>query len=403
MGSVVVDRDFIDNKLFDVAVPKWLFTKFTDGNFTSNLKSDCMTLLFPKNNYLKAIAFSTKELLSEPFLTQNKLVLQKSGGIITLARTDFSFLFPEIPAEAREQVEKYLDKYQWVLTNPTSADEILALRESGKMAPVFREVQPPKISGRNPRPESETSRTCRLVGNTLGKIQASWNGMMNFVVSVANPRTEFWSGVFDNADGWEVTPTNSIYNCIRAEENLNPLENLRNAKSKDLQARIGYIVAQNVHVPYGTEDCGKIVAVFQAMTGRQDFHKFEDFVDKIDVEHPMSDMAVLKDRPVTQSELTAGKLFLGLKTKAARQKRPAGSAVRLHSSVLNELKPLKENPIYDKVVNWLMSTFKSNSRTALQLIAAERILGEALRHQDTVFLDLEDDDLLEVEEYYEDD
>lgn len=400
MGSEIVAREHIEDQLFIAAIPKWLYTKFGDTNFTSNLKSDSKVVLFPKNNYLKAIALNTKELNNEPFMTKNQLVLSKSGGIIALSRADFSTLYPKVPSELKEQVLEYLQKYQWVCTNPSTSDEILSIRETGKSVPVFSEVTPRKKTGREQRPETELAKISRQIGNVLGNIQSTWNGIMNFVIPIANPKSDFWIHLFSNAENWEVTPTNSIYNCIRNEGSLGPLDTLRNASSIVVLGHVYKIVAQSVRVIYGSESASMLSRLFLAMHNRQDFVEREAFIDNIGIGNPIESLEGMETHPVSASEITEAKAFLGIADEVVKAKRKSGqAAVRLSEKVLKELSPLKDMPIYEPVRIWLMTSFKSNRRESLQLIAAERILGEALKHQDKIFEEgFEEEELLAMME-----
>jgi hypothetical protein len=405
MGSAVVGKSYVEDELFNMGIPKWIYNKFLDRNFTTNLKNDCQTLLFPKNNYLKSISLSTWELDSEPFMTANKVVLAKSGGIIALAKTDWSRLYPDYNDVLEEQVENFIGNYQWVLTNPMTADEVLALRETGKVPPMYREVLPSKNKpGAKQRLESEFGKISRQIANCLGRIQSTWNGIMNFVIPVADPKTEFWVELFPNANTWEITPTNTMYNCIRNEGNLAPLTNLKNATSLALLRRIGNIVATVNRSPHGSHNSNYMITIFESIHNWPDFREITAFVDHIDNDHPLQNMDVLVASPVTTTENSAGKAFLGVREKpASKSKRSGGSAVRLNSAVLNELSLLKTHPIYPSVIDWLMTTFKSGKRRVLQKVAAERILGEAIKHQDTIFEnDLEIEDLEEIEDYYDD-
>jgi hypothetical protein len=402
MGPNIVGREIVEDRIYDIGVPKWLYTKFLDKNFTNNLKVDSMTLLFPKGNYLKAIALTTKEIKNESFLTQNQILLGKSGGIIAIAKTDYSGLFPAYSAEMNDQVESFLEKYQWVCTNPVTSNEILAQRESGKTPPIFREAQAPKRTGQNQRPETESARICRAIGNSLGKIQATWNGIMNFVIPVANPRTEFWIDIFPNANNWEITPTNSIYNSIRNEATaIGVLDRIRGATSTTVLQRIGNIIAQTLMVPYGTADYQVIVDSIGLIHERQEFREYTPAVDST-ATYAVADLAGMETQPTSEDEITRSKEFLGIRETTTRKKKSGGSAVRLHTSVLNELSLIKGQEIYEPITQWLMTTFKTGSREKLQLVAAERILGEALKHQDEIFDDeIEEADLQEIEGYYE--
>jgi hypothetical protein len=321
-----------------------------------------------------------------------------------LSKHDFSALYPEYNVTLKEQIEVFAKEYQWVLSNPASADDTLALRETGKAPPYFREAQPLKPSGNKNRPESEFSRVSRQIANVLGRIQATWNGILNFVIPVSNPRLQFWATLYSNAVNWDITPTNSMYNCIRNEGSLAPLYNLKNAPSKDLLDRIGNIVAAACRVPTETADCIDIVNTFKSVHLKQKLTSTKDPVDDITTNHVLVNLDALKAQPITETETETGKKFLGIReNKSSKQNRRSGaSGIRLDSSVINELDLLKNHAIYQQVYTWLSITFKTHDRKVLQLVAAERILGEALKHQDTIFEEeLEIQDFEDIEEYYE--
>jgi len=402
MKSSPVDKAYVSDQLLTYGTPRWLYLKFLDKNFTANVRDEAVTLLFPRNNYLKSIAVSTKELESESFRARNNIILAKSGGIIILSQTDFSCLFPEYSLEIHEQVVADLENYQWTCTSPYTADEILTVRQTGKQLPIFRESMNSRTPGG--RPESELGRVTREIRNVLGKIQSTWNGIMHFVIPVANPRMEFWNTMYTGAESWNITPTNSIYDCIR-DEGLGPLQGLRLAKTATLLKRIGQIVALSILVPPGTKHAARIIEAFEKIEDNQSFCETKVFTPTIGKDHPMQNLDAMETHPVTADEITKAKKFLAFKSREKTRNRRSGqSSVRLHTSVLSELKPLQATPLYEPVTDWLMSTFKTGDRKTLQLIAAERILGEAIKAQDEIFPDeIGEDELQEIEEYYNED
>mmetsp|Transcript_10772 Transcript_10772/g.21423 ORF Transcript_10772/g.21423 Transcript_10772/m.21423 type:complete len:580 (+) Transcript_10772:81-1820(+) len=402
MGSDVVDKAYIEDGLFKAGVPKWLYTKFLDKNFTNNLKRDSFTLLFPKGNFLKAIALTTKEIQHENFRKQNQLILQMSGGIITLAATNFSQLFPSIKQELGEPIREFLTGYQWVCTTPLKAEEILDLRETGKSFPVIRDAQAPKKTGKEKRPESEVTKITRQVGNTLNYIQGTWNSIMNFCIPVANPKTEFWANLFTVRD-WDVTPTNSIYNCIRNEAtHKSTLQALREKPSGAQLKAIALIVSQQLAIPAETSDCNLVVDSFKDITN-EPFTSVN--LPDVSADYKLADLDGYDETIVSRDEMNVARDFLGVKGKVSTKKKISGAgAVRLTTAVLNELAPLRGSELYDKIVMWLMTSFKTGSRNELQKLAAERVLGEALKHQETIFGDEFEEEvaLQEMEEYDED-
>lgn len=406
MGPEKVEQASFEDLLFEAGVPKWLHNKFSDKNFTNNLKTDCVTLLFPRNNYLKSIALTTLELSDEQFITANETVMINSGGVKTLAQAGKEFLFPEFSPLIQEEINAFLRKYMWILTNPYTSDEILAVRESGKAPPIFREAQRPQIrpGDKKSRPETETQRICREIGNALGLLQATWQNIMNFVIPTANPLSEFWGMIYANHTNWEISPTNNLYNCIRSEGNLTPLNNIRSFSGNNLTELIANIIAARIRVPSGTNNFIALRSILLSIRNSNGFVEVEAYNFDFDAAHTVN-LDILTDHPVTEEQENKARTFLGVRTRASRKKKRSGaSAVRLHSSVTNELKALDPLPdLQEKVKDWLMQSFKTGRRTDMQLLAAERVVGEALKHQGELFDDYEEDDiLLEIEEYYED-
>jgi hypothetical protein len=325
-----------------------------------------------------------------------------SGGIIALAATDFSQLFPSIKQELEEPIREFLTGYQWVCTTPLKAEEILDLRETGKSFPVIRDAQAPNKTGKEKRPESEMAKVARQVGNTLNIIQGTWNSIMNFCIPVANPKTEFWAGLF-TVHAWDVTPTNSIYNCIRNDtSHKRILQALREKPSSAQLKAIALIVSQQLAIPAETADCNLVVTSFDGITN--EIFTSVNLPD-VSADYQLADLDGYDETVVSRDEMDVARNFLGVKGKVSTKTKKSGAgAVRLTTTVLNELAPLKGSELYDKVVMWLMTSFKTGSRTELQKLAAERVLGEALKHQETIFGDEFEEEvaLQEMEEYDED-
>jgi len=268
--------------------------------------------------------------------------------------------------------------------------------------PVFREAQASTKSGPKARPETEVAKVCRQISNVLGKIQSTWNGIMNFVIPVANPKSDFWLHCFDKAGGWEVSPTNSIYKCIRAETNLNPLKVIRGATSTVTLTRIGEIVATVCQIPSGSANSKFIIDQILLVEGKQAFAEKTPFSDTMDAVHVLKSLDErMTSCPLSEKEILLGKTILNVKEskKSSSNKKTGGAAVRLHSAVLTELRPLREKEFYEPILDWLSSSFKTGDRRVLQLVAAERILGEAIKHQDKIF---DGEDLIDLVEDIED-
>jgi hypothetical protein len=404
MTSEVVDPDFIKETLFDAGIPKSLYNRLTTKTFASNMKSgDCKLLLFSKGNYLNAVAFSSKELLNEQLLTRNRVLLTQSGAIIALSRGDYSYLYPRIPTELRESVEEFIMNFQWPLTGPFTSEEILALRESGKNPPMLARRIP--VRGPGGRPEDELSRITREISNVLGTVHSTWNGIMNYVVPVAAPKTMFWNSIFPDAENWLITPTNSIYDCMRADENgVELLAALRDVAIPGIAEKIGHIMAMVQDTPGGVDDHEIMISLVKPIQDRNAFVEFEGYNPTFRTVFTVTDVSrAVEVAPILPAEFDAARTKLGYRQGQKAMKKIMGRGkTRLSSEVLNELNPIKGHEIFEPVKNWLQSSFKTNKCFVVQGVAARRIVGEFLANEDVFLPDREVmDELLEIEDYYD--
>jgi hypothetical protein len=401
-----LEKEVLNDDLFSCGIPKWIFKKLVDKNFTNNLKADAVSLLFPKGNYLKSIALTTREMNDESFLTMNQEILVNSGAIIALAKSDWMSLFPHVPKEMGEDVEKFYGEYEWVLNNPYSAEEILETRASGKSPPTFkgRQKENPK-PGSKKRPESETQKICREIYNTLGEMEATFLHFQNFVIPMADPLENFWSKVLTGTDAWEITPTHGLYDHIKEAQVLDKLETIRNLSNPALLLMFAEAMCQALRLPLASGSGKQIVSVVKAMSNKAGYVKlakpFTIDAKKFDVHVPTMEKVEVPEEITEQT-----KKFLGLTSSKKSQKKKRGglTAVRLHTQVLNELEIIRSSKIYEKAKEWIATTFKTGNRVLTQTVAAQRIVGEVLKYQDQLLEeDFEEFDVMQDAEEYDED
>jgi len=400
-----VEKEVFDDYLFQCAIPKWLQNKLVDKQFTTNLKVNAVSLLFPKGNYLKAISLTTKELNSESFLARNKTVVEKSGAIIAFAKKDFTFILPKIPRESQGDVKHFYDNMMWTLNSPYSFNEILEVRVGGKAPPSFRERQKPNPRmGSKARPETDTQRICREVYNTIGKLTSTFLHFQNLTIQVSDPLEEFWKKLYPGIS-WEITPSRGIY--LHVKESGIPMKSIKDLTSDPMLALMSEVMCQNLKVSVRSNAGLGISVLVDSLKNKS------DYIEQKNVKKNIPDldikMMTIEEHPkIPEEVLNKTRTFLGLKNKkkkSSKKKFGSRNSVRLSAQTLVELSVIKErnDDMYFAVKEWLASTFKTGKKAAVQEVAAGYVVGEVLRHQNKLLGEDFDEfvALQEVEEYEE--
>lgn len=398
-----VEKEAYNDALYERGVPKWLANRLVDKQFTSNLKVDSINLMFPKGNYLKSIALMTKEILNEGFLTANRFAVEHSGSIIALAKADLGFMLPDIPKHVEGEIVKYIDEYMWTMISPYTAAEILQLRINGKAIPSFRSRQKANPRpGAKSRPETESQRISREIHNLLGEVVSTWLHLQNLVIPCAQPLQDFWSRIIPGTNDWEMTPNHGLYMHIK--ESGVSIDSLKDLSNEILLQLMAEIVTQAIRVPTGSDNGKKIIAIFKGMKGHPRFQEFEKALDTNKRLYDV-DVSAMEKVELPEKILDETKKFLGQMTskKKASKKISGQAAVRLHTSVLDELTLIEGLDIYPKVKEWLSTSFKTGNFKATQLLAARMVAGEVLKYKDKLLdEDFDEYDYLENLEEDED-
>lgn len=383
LEAVKVEKEALGEALFERGIPKWVFNKFADKQFTNNLKADCSVLLFPKGNYLRSVALTLKEIRCEPFLAANKYIVQKSGGIIALAKVDWTFILPVVPKPSEVDVKEYLDNYMWVLNSPYDIQDILDIRRAGKAIPAFKaRMKPNPKPGHKARPETDTQRVCRESFNTLGMLNATWLHIQNLVIPCADPLAYFWSKIISGTDAWEMTPTHGLYEHVK--ESGKDLSLIKDLSNKEVLAITAEVICQNMRISTAHANGKLIKSTILNMENLSMFQTVEKPLDPKSTKYSV-DLPSMQKVTITTDVVEATKKFLGhVSAKKSKQKKYSGGAVRLTTDVLTELSVMEGHPIYDRVKTWISTTFKTGQRSRTQLLAATLVAGEVLKYQDVL-------------------
>jgi len=382
-----VESSALEDGLFKNGIPKWIHSKSIDKNFTANLRHDSVTLLFPKGNYTKAIAFTKRELKDEDFLATNQVILGKSGSIIALSRHDYSGILPEVPNAHKDDFAEFLQNHMWVLNSPYTTEEILESRLSGKSIPTFKERQMPNVTG-NKRPETDLQRLKREAYNTLMRINVTWLSLQNFVIPLENPKDMFWSKLVGTGKTWDISPTHNLYqNLVDFGTDLSPIRELTNDAILKLMAEIVCVSSKIVpNDPIG-EALVKTLMSTAKRSGYMD--RKGNLITDIDKRLNVN-LSTMKETKISEKYETQAKTFLGIRDKKLDDKdkdkdtTSKRGAIRLTKDVLFELSVIKDHAMYPKVKEWISTTFKTGDRKTLQVVAARYVVGEVLKYQDKI-------------------
>jgi hypothetical protein len=402
-----VEKEKFEKDLLECAVPKWLYNKLVDKSFTGNLKADATSLLFPKGNYLKSIALTSKECLNEAFLAGNNYVVKNSGAIVALAKYDWinSGLIPSAPTESAKDIASFVEGFTWAMNSPYTISEVLELRASGKAPPSFKARQKPNPKpGSKARPETETQRICREIYNTLGVVNSVFLHISNAIIPVADPLEGFWSRIIADTDAWEITPSHGLYACVI--ESKEDVSFLRDFSKPFVLKMINEVICHELSLSMATQAAKNLRAFIMGLDNSVNSPATKP--QDIDYAIYSVDISTMEAVEIPGQVLEDTKKFLGVSSsrKEKKEKRAVGSAVRLHTSVLNELEAIRALPkVYEHAKEWISNSFKTGKRVQTQLIAAERIVGEVLRNQGQLLgEDFDEFRILEdIEDYEEDD
>lgn len=380
LSPVKIEKEAVGEALFERGVPKWIFTKLVDKQFTSNLRADSTVLLFPKGNYLKSVALTSKEIKDESFLSANEYIVQKSGGIIALARVDWTPILPVVPKPSENDVKDFLDSYMWTLNSPYDLKDILNIRAAGKSIPSFKaRVKPNPKPGLKARPETDTQRVCREIHNILGMLTTTWLHMQNLVIPCADPLAYFWSKIILGTDTWDITPTHGLYEHVK--ESGKDLGLIKDLSNKEVLAITGEVICQNMRISTEHENGKLIINTIKNMEGKSVYVKIKKALDVKSAKYCV-DLPSMRKVAVTTEVVEETKKFLGqVSAKKSKQKKYSGAAIRLTTDVLTELTVIQDHPMYDRVKMWISTTFKTGQHKLTQHLAAKLVAGEVLKYQ----------------------
>jgi hypothetical protein len=235
-------------------------------------------------------------------------------------------------------------------------------------------------------------------------LQATFLHFQNFIVPLANPLRDFWSGIIPGTDAWEITPTHNLYEHIK-EVKPAQLAGIRKLSNAGVLAIIGRAICQDLKILPGSLVGKKIISTIEALKDKPSFTKKEE-AREIDIAEYDVNMESMKMIPLSNDDIEKAKKFLcasSSKKEKKKEKYKFGpSSVRVSTAALKELEVIAGSKILKPVKEWIASSFKVGNRNKTQMIAAQCVVDEVLKYQDKL-LDEEFNEfkILEMIEDYE--
>lgn len=391
-----------------------MYNKLT-AKITSDI-ADLKYFLFPKNNFLKNIAFTTKELRDPHFCEINEKVLENSHYLRQIVVMD-DFLQPldGIPKDAItvEQVKETIEQFMWPLHKGGPAAEIIQPRLEGKAPPMIT-LEKPKGK------ENEIPRYKRLVKHHLTKISCNMLMLLNGIIITEDPCAQFWTHLYGDIHGWEFSPSKTIFHWI-------------------VEVDPGHEKFQKI-VDFSNKEINKIlIEILMMKCGRYDPQIKEKFTNellkmstkKIDIVIPeqgeqktteeegsISGESITVGKPnrvlpptetkwkdiiktdtVSVEQIDKAKIYLNVSDKKKNVMKKTGNFLSRKLSKetekdLSQLKTMVNVPFHALIHHWISTSFPSG-KEKLERVAVDFILGAVFNQPeiiDPTYVEIEEDD-----------
>jgi hypothetical protein len=397
IGPEKVTKDQRMESLFLAKIPKWLYGKFISNDWVKNETKDIKSLVFPKNNFLKGIAFMTREIMDEDFMLFNHKVTAYSGHLPKLVTSRLVNMFLEEGKDpsTKEVLAKVFEDFEWVLHNGTPVDEIIQPRLEGKAPPSIT-ITRSMAKGR----ETELPRLKRDMTNRLMRISHNLSMLMHGLILTEDPIGQFWDPIYSGANDWELTPTKNIYDWIMDVdpklEKFSEIVHLSNPEVNKKLFGILFLKCEIYNEDLKAALLGELLDMAKEVKSKSDGEK--PLVNNPD--YHLEDITDVTT--VSNDQKEKAKLFLGAKTKKVQAKKSRQNARLLSTKVMKGLRKLDTitngKHIRTQIENWIETSF-TTSGAIVQEVALELILAAAYR-EDLLEIDLEEES---EDEYTSDD
>lgn len=381
VGPTKLEQDTIVEMLMNCCIPQFLYSKFTDPNFTKDAKNDAAPLIFPRGNFMKSISLTTAEINSNAMLRANEVAIRNSHSIIELARSaNLKAWFIPRGNEQTDDLDDQWVKFVWPMMANGDYNAYLKPRVDRVNTKSFTPTLAPRAKPgdkKNFRPETVFQREVRELKNHHGKFLGTLLEFYHFIPKVDSPLDDFWTQVFPDSGNWVISPEMTIYHWIENDANCETVLNAIKDNSMTLiKRKMCRIVCLNLDIPdmatrshaltqilmtTGTNTAAVIYdddPPVGAFVNALPIFEYTDLTDVSSVTGHIRD-AVNIFRGKTTEELQKGtktKALIG-KTKLAKQ-------------AAKDIKKITDVVMRDAIKKWITENFRNKK---MQNLAAEYV------------------------------
>lgn len=390
-GSIKITKESRKAMLFGLAVPNWMYGKVITKDWVRDDIREAKDLLFPKNNFLKGVSLTVKELADADFVSLNEVITRYSLATIKIFETSLPNLVPHTHPDANisEQLTKVFEEFPVVL-HDGCVETIFETREAGKGPPSMT-VLKPRAEGKETKKEGELPRLRRELQNFLFKLTQTWEMLTRGIIMVDDSVAQFWEHIYPNSPNWEITPSKNLYEWIReVDPNLEEFGKIVRLSDDEIRNRLyaAFAAKMDIFDENLYNEFHAIVEPVLARAGALYTARTGVVRGNLPTDVRSSDLEDLTG--TTEAQRNAAKVFLNFKDKTKKGKQTRANRVLLGKEVgellenLTELKNGRE--LRDAVTDWMAKTFTTATKE-VRLIIAELVVAAALSDEVLVVQD----------------
>jgi len=383
------------NQLLSYGIPSWMYGKLITRNWIRDEVTEARELLFLKNNFLRGVSLTIRELNDKDFVSVNNVIAQYSRSTIAVMTSGLTEIVPHthVDAQVRDQLEKAFYEFP-VIMHDGDAERVIKPREEGKGPPSISMIKS-RTTGRNSssRREGEAPRLRRELVNWLTKLTHNWELISRGIITVDNTIEQFWSEIYPQSPHWDLTPGKNMYNWIReVDPNLDDFKKIVEFSDEDVRGLLYHVLVTKLDVVNETLIDGFKAHMEHALaqgfmvTPRAGVVRTQTptTITQIDLDDLDQVTAVQKEE---------AKAFLRLKDKKSKKKKKNRANMVLLSrdieARLDLLLQIKDGKKFrEDIHEWLRQSFTTAKTTVMEIIA-ELVVAAALNN-DVLYIEEND-------------
>jgi len=361
--------------LFDASIPVWLYGKFISGDWIKPETANAKALLFPKNNFLRSIALTTRELLDETFLSFNRVVMVYSYHLPKLINSKLvnHLRVKGKNTTSQEELDKTFQDFRWALHWGGPVAEVIQPRVEGKNPPT---ITLERTKGR----ETELPRLKREMRNGLTKLSHNLSMLMHGIILTEDNLGQFWANLYTDAGDWELTPTKNLYaHIIEEDPNLDKFRHIVELSNTKLNELLYEILLMKCEV-YDKDLKKAFLEDLKELTAKSKTVVTTETRGTTKGKYTLKDLSDIKT--VSDADRKKAYGFLGIREKKTSTKKNRANARTINPKLIKKLKTLTRHPngeyLYDQVENWIETSF-TTADDRIHGVAIDLVLAAAAR------------------------